>query len=121
MSQTKKVYLLNALPLNALPPRAAVLVAEIGWEHAKVLAKSFADMGYEFVSYIGHQSTAEVVSKELRINVPVNRGEAKLEYDTHAFVFTLAKRVGGDMQVNKEDLKVYHVYIVPEEACLKEY
>jgi len=119
--QKRKVYLLNALPVGALPQRAAVLIAEIGWEHAKVLAKSFAEMGYEFVSYIGHQSTAELVSKELGIPAGVNRAEAKLEYDAHALIFALAKRVSGDVQVAKDDIKVYHALILEEEACLREH
>jgi len=112
-----KLYLLNALPLNALPKSAAVLVREIDWSFAKQLVQRFVEYGFAVASYIGHQSTAEVISAELGLKIEVNRGEAKLEHGDHALVFTLTRRVQGDVKISKEDLKIYHVLITTEEAC----
>jgi len=117
LNTTSTLYLLNALPIGALPKSAAVLVREIDWVFAKQLVQRFTEYGFSIVSYIGHPSTAEVVGIELGLKIEVNRGEAKLEYGDHALVFTLARRVQGDVKVTKDDLRIYHVLVIHPDAC----
>jgi len=116
-TQIPVLYLLNSLPVSALPDNSAVLVRKIDWHLAKQLVSRFRDLGYAVISYIGHQSTAEVISAELGLQVGVNRGEARLQHGDHALVFTLSRRVQGDVKVTKDDLAVYHVFVVHPDAC----
>jgi len=118
-TQIPVLYLLNAVPLNALPDNSALLIRKIDWHLAKQLVSRFRDLGYAVISYIGHQSTAEVISAELGLQVGVNRGEAKLQHGDHALVFVLTRRLqqGTDAKVTKDDLAVYHVFVLHPDAC----
>jgi len=118
MSQNNKprLLLLNAIPANAIPAPAALLIKPIDWEMARWVVNSYAKHGV-VESYIGHQSTAAVLSKELGIEVPVNRSEARLNVGDRAIVAVLTRRVSGDVQVTKDDLRLLSVYVMDVMEC----
>lgn len=47
----------------------------------------------EFISYIGHQATAEIISILLGTEVPMNRGQFKQEIGQKAIIFKLKSRL----------------------------
>ncbi|QBJ04180.1 hypothetical protein FNU3_128 [Fusobacterium phage vB_FnuS_FNU3] len=47
----------------------------------------------EFISYIGHQATAEIISILLGTEVPMNRGQFKQEVGQKAIIFKLKSRL----------------------------
>ena len=47
----------------------------------------------EFISYIGHQATAEIISILLGTEVPMNRGQFKQEVGQKAIIFKLNHRL----------------------------
>jgi hypothetical protein len=47
----------------------------------------------EFISYIGHQATAEIISILLGTEVPMNRGQFKQEVGQKAIIFKLNSRL----------------------------
>jgi len=97
-----RVKLLNAIPASALPSNCTISVIETNWAEACVLIANS-----ETESYIGHVSTAELISKMCGKNIPVNRGEARLHKGDVAIVFALNRRITGDMaDVKPEDFRI---------------
>lgn len=47
----------------------------------------------EFISYIGHQATAEIISILLGTEIPMNRGQFKQEVGQKAIIFKLKSRL----------------------------
>jgi len=118
MSQNNKprLLLLNAIPANAILTPAALLVYPIDWERARELVRNYEERDV-LESYIGHASTAAVLSKELGVEVSVNRGEARLSIGDRAIVVVLNRRVSGDVAVSKDDLRLLSVYVVDVMEC----
>lgn len=56
------------------------------------LAQARAAMPDQFVSAIGHQTTADLLSQLLHINVPMNRAQIVMQSGDVALVFRLKKR-----------------------------
>jgi len=103
----QKVKLLNALPLSALTSKSAVLeVREITPEEVRTLLANAT-----FESYIGHAATSRVISQLIGREVPVNRGEARLEAGDVVIVVTLTRRVQGDVEVSLNDLRFFLVKV----------
>jgi len=115
-----KLYLLNAIPANAIPLPSVLVVYPIDWERAREVVRQYAERGLPIESYIGHQSTATLLAKELGIGVPVNRGEAKLDIGDRAIVVVLKRRVSGDVAVDKGDVVLLHVRVAHVSTCTEE-
>jgi len=97
-----KVKLLNAIPTSALPSNCTISVIETNWAEACVLINNS-----EVESFIGHASTANLISKMCGKQIDVNRAEAKLQGGDVAIVFALNRRVSGDVSdVKPEDFRI---------------
>ena len=71
-----RIALLSAFPNAFLPSEGGKLsIKGMGEAEIKIAVNS----GIEVVSYVGHQSTAELFSSRLGIEIPVFRGEATLD------------------------------------------
>jgi len=116
----QKLYLLNAIPANAIPLPSVLVVYPVDWERAREIVRQYAEKGLPIESYIGHHSTAALLAKELGIDVAVNRGEAKLNVGDRAIVVVLKRRVSGDVEVDKGDVALLHVRVAHVSACTEE-
>jgi len=97
-----KVYLSNAFSLSMLnlnnPAPARLFVRPVGLEGVK----SLLELGFE--SAVGHQSTAEILTKLLSIEVPTNRVTIKLEVGDTLIVFQLGIRLQEGQVLSKEEV-----------------
>ena len=69
-------------------------------ENAKLLIES---QGFD--SYIGHESTAEILSTLFGVEVPVNRSEYSQQNDMRAIVFKLNRRLDSVRELTVEDIE----------------
>ncbi|QGA72438.1 DNA binding protein [uncultured virus] len=99
-----KTYLSNAFSLNMLnlnpevPAPVKLFVRPIDLERVK----SLLQLGFE--SAVGHQSTAEILSNLLEIEVPVNRVAIKLQSGDILIVFQLGVRLAEGQVLSKEEV-----------------
>jgi len=97
-----KVKLLNAIPVSALPSNCTISIIETNWVEACTLINNS-----EVESFIGHASTASLISKMCGKNIPVNRAETKLHKGEVAIVFAINRRISGDVaDVKPEDFRI---------------
>lgn len=105
------IYLLNALPASALP-EAHVTVKQGNTTNAKrwLGGENLGDSPPPggFISAIGHESTAHVLSQLLGVEVPCDRRQIALECGDSAVVFSLKRRLGegqvlGETELSSED------------------
>jgi hypothetical protein len=83
------VYLTNAFSISMLPPTGAtVKVAPINLGEVKALLKE----GFE--SAVGHESTAQLLSTLLGVEVPPRRVQIKVGVGDTLVVFQLLVRLG---------------------------
>ena len=61
--------------------------------------------GEEFISAIGHTSTAELLSMLLDISVPINRVRIEMQPGDKALVFRLLERVEEGKVFSREEVK----------------
>lgn len=71
-------------------------------EEVKKLLK---ESNFNFISAIGHQSTAEVLSELLDVNIPVNRIKFKQKLGQTAIVFKLLDRIPEGKILSKEEIE----------------
>lgn len=100
-----KVYIANSFSLNMLKPNDKfstyiLLVQEVSESYVKRLLSSC-----EFISAIGHESTARFLSKRLGISIPHNRIEVKLEPGDLLIVAQLTKRLPEGAILSEEQLE----------------
>ena len=94
------VFLANAFSLNMLKKSASLTVKEISIDVVKEL---LAD---GFVSAIGHEGTAQILSEILQIYpIPVNRVPIKLEHGDTVIVFQLMTRLPEGKILTREELQ----------------
>lgn len=76
------------------------------FEYSKEAAQAlFHDWGYTFTSAIGHQSTAEILSELLAVDVPLNRIHYTQEKGQIALVFKLKNRPEEGKIFTKEEIE----------------
>ena len=111
------LYITNAFSLNMLknPSEATIHISEIDIEQVKELLSG------EFISAIGHESTAKVLSELLGVEIKPNRIQIKVEYGDDLVVFQLMTRIPEGKVLSVEELqqliekgeaKFYYVEIV---------
>lgn len=104
------VYLLNALPINAVEKPLILDVTPVSWLlFCEELKKSI------FASYIGHESTAKALSMMCGIDIKVNRGMVeKFEHGDVIYVAVLSRRLGeGEIINNPTDvIRLFRFYRV---------
>ena len=94
------IYLGNAFSLNMLnAPEVQLKVSEISLQEAKNILSG------GFISAVGHQATADILSKLLDIPVLFNRVEVKLQKGDVLIVFQLLKRLEEGKVLSEEEIK----------------
>jgi hypothetical protein len=72
---------------------------------ARDMAQAYLHRGEGIESYIGHQSTADMMNKILGIPVPVSRDLFSQQRSQHALVFKLNGRQTVDRELGLEELE----------------
>ncbi len=97
IKMTKKVYVLNAPILTSY---GTFIFRKISIGKARnILSKN------EFVSAIGHESTAKFLSQILGINIPLNRIQIKMSKGDRAVVFKLLDRLPEGKVLSIDEIK----------------
>ena len=97
------LYVMNALIIPVdfeLKDQFTVVLKKIDIETAKRLLESS-----EFVSAIGHQATASVLSQLLGIEIPFNRITVRLKPGDMCIHFALKTRLPEGVVLNEEELR----------------
>ena len=99
--QNNKVYLSNAFSLSMLNlnPAAVVIVRSVNLDTVKDL---LLKRGFE--SAVGHQSTAEILTNLLGIEVPANRVSIRLQPGDTLIVFQIGLRLQEGQVLSREEL-----------------
>jgi len=110
------VILSNAFSLGMLSTQDSIIrVKEINLEDVKTLLNA------DFMSVVGHQSTADILTKLLKINVPVNRASVKLTEKDKLIVFQILTRLEEGRVLTENEVlslptKFYLVEFLPPET-----
>ena len=95
------VYIANAFALSMIDieeKETILRVKELSKEEVKAILKE------GFVSAIGHQSTAEILSQLLDIPIPFNRVQIKITPNDKLIVFQLLTRLEEGKILSKEEI-----------------
>jgi hypothetical protein len=109
-----KIYLLNTLviPIDFDIYRYAYIrVEKISIEEAKQILKN-----KEFISAIGHEGTAKLLSQLIGINIPVNRITVFFEPGDIGIHFYLKQRLPEGKVLTKEELEKLDYWLVKSEV-----
>ena len=109
-----KVYLLNTLivPIDFdKHPLVHVVLEKITIEEAKQILTN-----NPFVSAIGHEATAKLLSQLLGINIPVNRVSVFFEPDDIGIHFFLKQRLPEGKVLSQEELEKLDYWLVKSEV-----
>jgi len=107
------VYLTNAFSLSMLTESDVVVhVQEITPEQLKQELTAST-----FVSAVGHESTADILSKILGIHIPINRQAIRFKENDTVYVYQLLQRLPEGVILNREEItqinfKIYKVKIL---------
>jgi len=94
------IYVSNSFSLNMLRyERELILVYPESIENIKKLLRK------GFISAIGHESTAKLLSQLLGVEIPANRIEIKIEYGDKLVVFQLLQRLPEGRVLSEEELR----------------
>jgi len=98
------VILCNAFSLSMLPPKAHcdLLVFRVTEENAKRILKEC-----KWTSAVGHQSTALLLSKRLKISIPTNRITVTLDKKTVLLVAQLLGPRKEFKEMTEEEIEKY--------------
>ena len=108
MNETGNVFIANAFSINMIshliPTNNSIYIV-----FRKLTIDEVKKMLNEnnFVSAIGHESTASFLSKILDINIPVNRIAIKLDWKDKLIVLVLNKRLPEGQILSLEELEEY--------------
>jgi hypothetical protein len=109
-TKLKRVVLLNAM---VLPRKPMVMTsAPTDLENVKALVKAALVRNGRIESYIGHESTARLLSSILGVEVPVNRNMYNPQPNDIAIVVKLKKRLEKPEDVKSVKLEDIEFYIV---------
>ena len=97
------VYIANAFSLSMVTSPATIKVVETSEDEVKRVIAS------GFVSAIGHESTAKIVSSRLGILVPVNRVSIQLKPSDVLVVFQLLTRLPEGKILTEDEIKQVQV------------
>jgi len=93
------VYIANAFSLSMLTPPSTIKVTEVTVDDVKRILSS------EFVSAIGHEATAKIISSQLGISVQVNRVSIQLKAGDVLVVFQLLSRLPEGKVLTEDEMK----------------
>jgi len=92
------IYVSNAFSLSMILPPCSIKVEQVDLE----IVKKFFDEPFQ--SAVGHQSTAEILSKLTGTNVPVNRVSLSLMKKDRLIVFQLMTRLEEGKVLSEQEL-----------------
>ena len=99
MSQ-QRLYIANAFSLGMLTSKTTYLmVKEVDIETVKAM------LTQPFISAVGHESTARVLTKLLDVEIPFSRVPIKLQQRDKLVVFQLLTRLEEGRVLSEEELK----------------
>jgi len=93
------VYISNAFSLSMLTGPATIKVFEVTVFDVKDIIKD------GFVSAIGHEVTAKIISTQLGVQVPVNRISIKLQVATYLCFTSYLQGFQKEKVLNEEEMK----------------
>jgi hypothetical protein len=98
MSQ-QRLYIANAFSLGMLPGEVYLRVKEIDAQTTSEILKS-----QQFISAIGHESTAKLLTALLGVEVPYNRIQVRLQKGDR-LVFQLLTRLEEGRVLDEDELR----------------
>ncbi len=93
------VYIANAFSLSMVAPPTTISVVEASEDNVKRIVAS------GFVSAVGHESTAKIVSSRLGISVQVNRVSIQLRPGDLLVVFQLLTRLPEGKVLSEDEMR----------------
>jgi len=102
------VYVANAFSVGMLDGDAILRVKKVSIEKAREILTH-----NDFVSAVGHESTAKVMSELLQINIPFNRIQIRLNRGDRLLLFQLLERLPEGAVLSKEEvMRIPHQFFV---------
>jgi len=92
------IYVANAFSLSMLTPPAIVKVTEVTVDDVKRILSS------GFVSAVGHEATAKIISVQVGVQVPVNRVAIKLTSGDILVVYQLLTRLPEGKVLSEQEM-----------------
>jgi hypothetical protein len=101
-----QVIVVNAFSLAMLPPKSHSIldIFRINEEDAKEILRM-----YQWTSAVGHESTAELLTKKLGINIPSNRVTVTLDKKTALLVAQLMGPRKECKEMSQEEIEKYPI------------
>jgi len=93
------VYLANAFSLSMLTGPTTIKVLEVSVNDVKDIVRD------GFVSAVGHDSTAKIISTQLDVQVPTNRISIQLKTGDVLVVFQLLSRLPEGKILSEDEMK----------------
>jgi len=93
------VYISNAFSLSMLTPPATVKVVEASEDEVRRILSS------QFISAIGHEATAKIVTSRIGVSVQVNRISIQLKPSDILVVFQLLTRLPEGKILTEDEMK----------------
>ena len=102
-----KLYILSAFALSMIKDRGwiHIHIKEVAPEEAGAIVREAKAKGKDVISAVGHASTAQLMTKLLGVEVPVNRTVVTFEDGDEAIVFQLMIRLQEGQVLNEEELQ----------------
>jgi len=98
--QIRRLYVANAFSLSMLDDKEVYLkVKEVDAETVKSMLKK------PFVSAVGHESTAKLLTALLGVEVPYNRIQVRLQKGDRLLVFQLLTRLEEGRLLDEDELR----------------
>jgi NAD-dependent DNA ligase len=97
-SPSKNFFILNSLITPFKDKTANFFIKKVNLEEAKLFIPK------KFISAVGHQATAELISSLLEVEVKVNRVQVFFEIGDEALAFVPRQRLPEGKVLNKEEL-----------------
>jgi hypothetical protein len=111
--EMSRLFVANAFSLEMVPTTTGMVylrVREIDTQTASTLLRS-----QPFISAIGHESTAKLLSEILGVDIPVNRIQLQLQKGDVLVVVQLLTRLEEGRVLTKEELqKIPHKFFIVE-------
>jgi hypothetical protein len=99
MSQ-QRLYIANAFSLGMLPGEVYLRVKEIDAQTTSEILKS-----QQFISAVGHESTAKLLTALLGVEIPYNRIQVRLQKGDRLLVFQLLTRLEEGRVLDENELR----------------
>jgi hypothetical protein len=99
MSQ-QRLYIANAFSLGMLPGEVYLRVKEIDAQTTSEILKS-----QQFISAVGHESTAKLLTALLGVEIPYNRNQVRLQKGDRLLVFQLLTRLEEGRVLDEDELR----------------